>query len=85
MADKFHENEHRSLLEYYGFDELTHHLNFQSATSTVTFSIFSDTSISSLIGITFDILNDERSVGEDLLLSVDWQRTIVYYNEIYAY
>jgi len=53
--------------------ELTHNLYFQCSTCAVTLCVACYAGVSRLIAQSFDVLNDECTVGEDLLLSIDRQ------------
>lgn len=53
--------------------ELTHNLNFQRPTCAVTLCIACHASVGRLVAHSFNILDDECAIREDLLLSVDRQ------------
>lgn len=53
--------------------ELTHNLNFQCSSCAVTLCITSHAGVRRLVAHTFNVFDDECAIGEDLLLSVDWQ------------
>lgn len=50
--------------------ELTHDLYFECSSCAVSLSIAGDASVGGLVGVTFDVLDDECSVGENFLLAV---------------
>lgn len=53
--------------------ELTHDLNFQCSTCAVTLCVACHASVGRLVAHSFNILDDECAIREDLLLSVDRQ------------
>lgn len=57
--------------------QLTHNLNFQRAACRETFSIFGNAGVSGLVGITFNIFNDQSAIREHFLFAINWQGTVV--------
>lgn len=57
--------------------QLTHYSDLERSSSGVAFGVLGDASVRSLIGISLDVLDDQRSVGEYLLLAVDGQLSVV--------
>lgn len=53
--------------------ELTHDLNFQCSACAVTLCVACHAGVRCLVAHSFNVLDDECAVGEDLLLSVDRQ------------
>jgi hypothetical protein len=56
----------------------THDFYFKISSRRITLSIFGNTSVRCLIRIPLYIFDDQSSVGEDLLLSIYWQWTVIW-------
>lgn len=57
--------------------QLTHDFNFDRSSGRISFGVFRNASVARLIRCSFDVLDDQCSVGEDFLLSVDGQHSIL--------
>lgn len=57
--------------------QLTHDLYFQRAAGRVSFLVLGHAGVGRLVGVAFHVLNDQSSVGEDLLFAVDGQGAVI--------
>lgn len=70
MATNYHNRKLRTINS-----QLTHNLYFESASRAVSLCVTSDASVGGLVGHSFDVLDDQCSIGKDLLLPVDGQNS----------
>ena len=57
--------------------QLTHDFNLDGTPSDESFGILGDARVAGLVRVPLDVLDDQSPVGEDLLLTVNGQRSVV--------
>lgn len=57
--------------------QLTHNFNLNGTAGNESFGILGDTCVTGLVGVSLDVLDDQCSIGEDLLFPVDWQGAVI--------
>jgi len=58
---------------------LTHTLNFEVSSGSVSLSIPSNASVSSLVTLPLDIFDNQSSIGENRLTAINWKDSVVFF------